>query len=174
MNAADPASFISRTRRSSSVVIFDVSRFSFSGIANPRPARYLSCLRLDWPNALHGRCWCRHSRPAPVVAALMFASQAALVAHPFLLVAAGATTFRAVRPLDYDCGSRRDAGLDCGGWCCSIRRLPIDAVLGIIAYFVLLEGYCTISFIRRARGHTGGVTHARLLLASIGVGVLSR
>ena len=45
--------------------------------------------------------------------------------------------------------------------------LPTPLVLAIIAWYVLIEGYCAVAFFRGA-ARTGGVTRARLQLASAG------
>ena len=50
--------------------------------------------------------------------------------------------------------------------------LPLPALLTVIAYFALAEGYATLAFIGGART-TGGVTHWRLLLAAIGSGLVA-
>lgn len=44
--------------------------------------------------------------------------------------------------------------------------------LALVAYFVLIEGYATLAFIRGART-TGGITHWRLFLVSAGSGLLA-
>lgn len=50
--------------------------------------------------------------------------------------------------------------------------LPLAAMLVIVSYFVYLEGYAVLAFLRGARS-TSGVTHWRMLLAAAGSGLIA-
>ena len=54
----------------------------------------------------------------------------------------------------------------------TVTPLPTPAVLAVIAYFVLVEGYAAVAFISGGLA-TRGVTHVRLGLVSLGTALLA-
>ncbi len=93
-----------------------------------------------------------------------------VVAHPFLLL----RLVRHFQPVPRGVLAAAAAGMAASWVIVLLWQSPFPPVptLIVVAYFVLIEGYAAVSFVRRARA-TGGVMRQRLRLVGTATGLLA-